>query len=88
MYWTWPSAIFFLVIILTIIGLNLWDTFFPDIKRKGFLPITTSRGDRVFIAIISTIGICIAWLGVAGNSLFIGAIILSIIWNIVIIQWG
>tara|TARA_Y100001947_G_C10269791_1_gene273669 strand:- start:503 stop:748 length:246 start_codon:yes stop_codon:yes gene_type:complete len=80
--------VFFIVLILTIIGLSLWDTFSPDIKRKGFLPITTSRGDRVFIAIISTIGICLVWLGVAGNSLFLGAVILSIIWNIVIARWG
>ncbi|MDE0745935.1 MAG: DUF2160 family membrane protein, partial [SAR202 cluster bacterium] len=56
--------------------------------RKGFLPIATSRGDRVFIAIISTIGLYLVWLGVAGNSLFIGAVILSIIWNIIIARWG
>jgi len=80
--------VLFLVLILTIIGLNLWDTFSPDIKRKGFLSISTSRGDRFFIAIISTIGICLAWLGLVGNSLFIGAIILSIIWNIAIFKWG
>ena len=88
MYWTWPSLVLFIVLIITIIGLSLWDTFSPDIKRKGFLPIATSRGDRVFIAIISTIGLYLVWLGVAGNSLFIGAVILSIIWNIIIARWG
>lgn len=88
MYWTWPSAIFFIVLFMAIIGLTVWDVFSPGIKRKGFLPIATTRGDRFFIGIISTIGLYLVWLGIAGNHLFVGAVVLSVIWNIIIARWG
>ena len=88
MYWTWPSAIFFIVLFMTIFSLTVWDMLSPGIKRKGFLPIATTRGDRLFIGMISTIGICLVWLGVEGNQLFSGALMLSVIWNIILARWG
>ena len=88
MYWTWPSIIFFIVLFTAIAGLTVWDVFSPCIKRKGFLPIATTRGDRFFIGIISTIGLCLAWLGIAGIHHFIFAVVLSVILNIVIARWG
>jgi len=88
MYWTWPSVTFFLILFIAIACLTVWDALSPCIKRKGFLPFATTRGDRFFIGIICTIGICLLWLGFVGNHVFIGAIMLSVIWNIVLGRWG
>jgi len=88
MYWTWPSVIFFIVLFLAITGMTIWDRFSPGVKRKGFLPIATTRGDRLFIGLMSAIGVCLVWLGVAGTHLFIGAVVLSVIWNLILARWG
>ena len=82
MYWTWPSLVFFIILLVTIFSMTVWDVLSPCKERKGFLPIATTRGDRLFIGIISTIGFYFLWLGIAGYNLFIIAIVLSVIWNI------
>jgi predicted small integral membrane protein len=52
MAWTLPVAIFFAFIVLMLIGMTLWELKSPTVLRKGFLPIATTRGDRLFIALL------------------------------------
>jgi predicted small integral membrane protein len=88
MYWSLPSALFLLFIIVSIVSIGICDIIKPDIIRKGFLPIKTSRGDRLFIGIISTIGIHLLWLAFIGNVFIIGALILSLLWFFIEAIWG
>lgn len=53
MAWTLPVAVFFCSIVLMLIGMTVWELKSPTIERKGFLPITTTRGDRLFIGLLS-----------------------------------
>lgn len=53
MAWTLPVAVFFCSIVLMLIGMTLWELKSPTVERKGFLPITTTRGDRLFIGLLS-----------------------------------
>ena len=53
MAWTLPVAVFFTCIVLMLIGMTVWELKSPTIERKGFLPITTTRGDRLFIGLLS-----------------------------------
>jgi len=53
MAWTLPVAVFFTCIVLMLIGMTMWELKSPTIERKGFLPITTTRGDRLFIGLLS-----------------------------------
>ena len=53
MAWTLPVAVFFTCIVLMLIGMTVWELRSPTIERKGFLPITTTRGDRLFIGLLS-----------------------------------
>jgi predicted small integral membrane protein len=62
MYWTVPTAILFGGLFLTIAGLGMWDRISPSYPNKGFLPIATTRGDRLFIGILITIAIHAAWI--------------------------
>ena len=53
MAWTLPVAVFFVCIVLMLAGMTVWELKSPTILRKGFLPIATTRGDRLFIGLLS-----------------------------------
>ena len=52
MAWTEPVAIFFGCIVLMLIGMTVWELRSPTTMRKGWLPIETTRGDRLFIGLL------------------------------------
>ncbi len=88
MYWTYPSIIFFGGIFLAILSLGIWYRRSPSIPRKGFLPIETTRGDRLFIGIISSIFIYLIWLVIFKESLLIIATIIVVLWFILLAWKG
>jgi predicted small integral membrane protein len=53
MAWTLPVAVFFVCIVLMLAGMTVWELKSPTILRRGFLPIATTRGDRLFIGLLS-----------------------------------
>jgi predicted small integral membrane protein len=53
MAWTLPVAVFFSCIVLMLVGMTVWELKSPTVQRKGFLPIATTRGDRLFIGLLS-----------------------------------
>lgn len=65
MVWTTPVAVFFSCIALTLLGMIVWEIKSPTIKRRGFLPIATTRGDRLFIGLLSAAYINLAFVGLA-----------------------
>ena len=67
MVWTTPVAVFFTCIVLMLAGMTIWEIRSPTTMRKGFLPIATTRGDRLFIGLLSAAYINLAWVGLAGH---------------------
>nr|WP_198982738.1 DUF2160 domain-containing protein [Herbaspirillum sp. ASV7] len=63
MSWTVPVAIFFACVALMLVGMTIWEVRSPTIERKGFLPMRTTRGDRLFIGLLSAAYINLAWVG-------------------------
>ena len=55
MEWTVPTAIFSGTIILIVIAMTVWQTLSPSLERRGFLPIPTTPGDRLFMGILSSV---------------------------------
>jgi predicted small integral membrane protein len=53
MAWTLPVAVFFSCIVLMLAGMTVWELRWPTVMRKGFLPIATTRGDRLFIGLLA-----------------------------------
>ncbi|WP_457331427.1 DUF2160 domain-containing protein [Rhizobacter sp. P5_C2] len=53
MAWTLPVAVFFVCIVLMLAGMTVWELKSPTTLRRGFLPIATTRGDRLFIGLLS-----------------------------------
>ncbi len=67
MAWTLPVAIFFISVVLMLIGLTIWQIKSPSVLEKGFLPIKTTRGDRVFIGLLGAAYINLIFLGLSGK---------------------
>ena len=68
MAWTVPVAVFFSCIGLMLVGMTVWELKSPTVLRKGFLPIATTRGDRLFIGLLSAAYINLAFVGLAGKA--------------------
>lgn len=66
MVWTLPTAIFFICIGLMLAAMTIWELKSPTIIRKGFLPIATTRGDRLFIGLLVAAYINLGFLGLGG----------------------
>ena len=66
MAWTWPTAIFFAVIASLLITFTVLAIKFPETPRSGILRIETTRGDRLFITLLGSAFINLAWLGIVG----------------------
>jgi predicted small integral membrane protein len=52
MAWTLPVAVFFCAIVLMLAGMTVWELRSPTVLRKGWLPMATTRGDRLFIGLL------------------------------------
>lgn len=67
MVWTLPTAVFFICIGLMLAAMTFWELKSPTSLRKGFLPIATTRGDRLFIGLLVAAYINLGFLGLAGS---------------------
>ena len=87
MAWTTPTAIFFVAIFSVIGYMTFQDVRSPSVARKGFLPIETTRGDRLYIGLIISAFICLLWLGLSDMNLW-GAAGVCLVWLALIMRWG
>ena len=87
MVWTVPTAIFFSVIGLMLVVMTVWQALAPSLERRGFLPIPTTPGDRLFIGLVSSGFGYLAWIGLTHASLWI-AFAISLVWLGIVMRWG
>lgn len=62
MAWTPPVAIFFGGIALMLAGMTVWELRSPTVPRQGWLPMVTTRGDRLFIGLLGAAYVNLAFL--------------------------
>lgn len=67
MAWTLPVAVFFTCIVLMLIGMTVWELKSPTTLRRGFLPIATTRGDRLFIGLLTAAYVNLIFIGISGK---------------------
>jgi len=87
MAWTAPTAIFFGCIASMLIGMTIWQLLAPTAERRGFLPLVTTRGDRLFIGLLSSAYIHLAWLGLTTQPLWWASVI-ALLWMVALMRWG
>jgi predicted small integral membrane protein len=63
MVWTTPAAVFFSSVVAMLVAMTVWEVRSPTVMRKGFLPIATTRGDRLFIGLLVAAYLNLAFVG-------------------------
>jgi hypothetical protein len=87
MAWTLPTALFFGTILIILIGMGVWEYASPGgTPRVGILGIETTRGDRLFISLLGSAFIHIAWLGLTSLNLW-WALVLSLIYTVLVFRY-
>ncbi|WP_227368778.1 DUF2160 domain-containing protein [Halomonas sp. M20] len=87
MAWTLPTASFFIAIALILTAMTIWQTVSPGHQRKGFLPISTTRGDRLFISLLGAGYLHLLLLALTVWPLWI-ATLASVAGLFIILKWG
>lgn len=67
MAWTTPVAVFFGCIVLMLVSMTVWELRSPTSLRRGFMPLETTRGDRLFIGLLAAAYVNLAFIGVSGK---------------------
>ncbi len=62
MAWTPVTAAFFAIIAGLLVFMTVLEKIHPTVARQGFLQIATTRGERLFIALLVTGWINILWI--------------------------
>lgn len=71
MAWTLPTAVFFGTIVCLLVGMGIWEYVRPGGgPRVGILRFETTRGDRLFLSLLGSAFINLAWLGLVGPNLW------------------
>jgi len=70
MAWTWQTALFFAGIAALLLIMTVLAIYRPETERVGILRIPTTRGDRLFISLLGSAFIHLAWLGLVGPELW------------------
>jgi predicted small integral membrane protein len=86
MAWSFPIALFFYVIASLLILMTLLAIRFPETPRRGVLRIETTRGDRLFITLLGSAFINLAWLFAFGAPLT-WALIVCLIYAVAVFRW-
>lgn len=87
MVWTTPTMVFFVVIAAMLAAMTTWEIISPTVERKGFLSISTTRGDRFFIGLLSAAYIHLVVVGFTPLSIWL-ALGVSVLWLLVLMRWG
>ena len=86
MAWTLVTSLFFFIIASLLITMTVLAINYPETPRVGILRIETTRGDRLFISLLGSAFIAIAWLAIFGAPVW-WALILCLIYAVAVFRW-
>lgn len=87
MAWTWPTALFFAFIFACLVAMSVWEMVSPGGgPRHGILGLDTTRGDRLFITLLGSAFIFLAWLGLVGPNLW-APLAIAVVYAGVVFRW-
>ena len=87
MAWTWQTGAFFIFIALCIAAMLIWEKKVPGgSPRRGILGLDTTRGDRLFISLLGSAFIHLAWLGLTDIVLWTATVI-SVIYAVFVFRY-
>lgn len=87
MAWTLPTVLFFAAIAAMLIGMALLHMKNPSVARTGVFGIETMRGDRLFISLLGSAFINLAWIGLLDAPQY-GALIICGLFAFCVFRWA
>jgi len=86
MAWTLPTALFFAVIASALFVMSVLAAIRPSVPRVGALGIETARGDRLFLTLLGSAFINLAWIGLTDLPQY-GALIVCGVFAFCVFRW-
>jgi predicted small integral membrane protein len=86
MAWTWQTGLFFAGIASLLAIMTTLAAVRPERPRVGVLSLATTRGDRLFITLLGSAAIHLAWLGLVGPDVW-WASALSLVYAAAVFRW-
>lgn len=86
MAWTLATALFFWIVAALILTFLVLAIRFPEAPHIGVLRIETTRGDRLFITLLGSAFINLAWLGLVGQAQW-AALIVCLVYAAAVFRW-
>jgi predicted small integral membrane protein len=67
--------------------MSVWEYYAPGgAPRRGILGLDTTRGDRLFVSLLGSALIFLAWLGIMGTPLW-APLAIAIVYAVVVFHW-
>jgi len=87
MAWTFPTALFFAAVGVSLALMTFWELRSPGVARRGFLRRSTTRGDRFFIALLVSAFFHAGWLALSDASVLVASTACLFL-GFVLMRWG
>jgi predicted small integral membrane protein len=87
MAWTTGTLILVVCVFAGLAGLAVLAALRPSTPRKGFLPMATARGDRIYVGLLGT-GLILVVLMAASSAPVVLGLALGAVWMAVVLIWG
>ncbi|MDY7100138.1 MAG: DUF2160 family membrane protein [Actinomycetota bacterium] len=86
----WTGATFALVVVLVAIvaAFTVAAVVRPSRPTKGFLPIATARGDRLYISLIGLALFLVLYIALTDLPLHVGLAAALVVWVLPVFRWG
>lgn len=88
MAWTTPTAIFFAVVAVILLAMTVAQILWPTVERKGLLPMPTTRGDRLFLALLAAAFLHLGFVYATETEVFWWPLALSVVLGVLILRFG
>lgn len=88
MQWTPLTQGIFVGVILTLLAMTIWDIRSPGVRRKGFLVVGFTRGERLFLSVVIFFGTVILWMAFLPKTEVIYALPVAAVLIFIVVRWG
>jgi predicted small integral membrane protein len=88
MRWTPVTTQLFVGLMAMLTGLTVWELRSPSIRRKGFLPLGFTRGERFFLSILILVGTTILWMAFLPDMNWFYALPVAGLLIVIVVIWG
>ena len=88
MQWTPLTQGIFAGVILTLLAMTIWDVRSPGVRRKGFLVVGFTRGERLFLSVVIFFSTVILWMAFLPKTDLIYALPVAAVLIFIVVRWG